>query len=66
MRNTVLVIVGVVLTFFGVVFALQGVGFLPGSAMTGVALWAILGPIIAIVGLVCIGLAVVGFRRRTR
>ncbi|GAA1695369.1 hypothetical protein [Fodinicola feengrottensis] len=65
MRNTVLVIVGILLTFFGAVFALQGVGILPGSAMTGVMLWAILGPIIAIVGLVCIGLAVAGFRRRS-
>lgn len=38
----------------GCVFTLQGLGYLAGSAMTGVTLWAIVGPIVAIVGLVLI------------
>jgi hypothetical protein len=54
---------GAVLTLAGVVFTLQGVNVLPGSAMSGVTLWAIVGPIVAIVGLVMLG---VGFARRRR
>ena len=55
------VVIGVVLVAAGVVFTLQGVGVLPGSFMTGQTLWAILGPIIALVGL---ALAGVGILRR--
>jgi hypothetical protein len=38
----------------GAVFALQGLGYLAGSAMTGVTLWAVVGPILAVVGVVLI------------
>ena len=65
MRNTVFVIVGILLAFFGAVFTFQGLGYLPGSAMSGVMLWAILGPIIAIVGLVALGFGVAGMLRRS-
>jgi putative exporter of polyketide antibiotics len=65
MRNTVLVIVGILLAFFGAIFTFQGLGYLPGSAMTGVTLWAILGPIIAIIGLIALGIGIAGFRRRS-
>jgi len=34
----------------GVVFTLQGVGVIGGSFMSGSALWAVLGPIIALAG----------------
>ena len=62
MRMTWFVLgLGVVLTLLGVVFTLQGLDILPGSGMSGVALWAIVGPIMAIVGLVLLG---VGFARR--
>jgi len=36
------------------VWTLQGVGVLAGSAMTGVTLWAIVGPILAIGGVVLV------------
>jgi drug/metabolite transporter superfamily protein YnfA len=62
MTRPVLVAVGAVLVLFGGVFALQGVGVLGGSAMSGETLWAILGPIIAVVGL---GVVVLALRRRT-
>ena len=52
--------VGVVLIIFGAVFFLQGINVLGGSGMSGKTLWAILGPVIALVG---VGL-VVGGRRR--
>ena len=62
MKTTVLVVVGAVLLLLGGTFTLQGLGYLKGSAMTGVTLWAVLGPIIAVIGLV---IAIVGIRRRS-
>lgn len=60
MRNGLLIGVGVLVTVAGVVFALQGFGVLGGSAMSGTSLWAVLGPVIAIAGLI---LAMIGLRR---
>jgi hypothetical protein len=48
------VLAGVVLVIVGCVFTLQGLGYLPGSPMTGVTLWAIVGPVLAVVGIVLI------------
>jgi hypothetical protein len=53
-RKTALVALGAVLVVIGAVFTLQGLGYLAGSAMTGVTLWAIVGPIVAIIGLIMI------------
>jgi hypothetical protein len=61
MRRVVLVGVGVLLTLAGVIFTLQGVGVLGGSVMSGVTLWAVAGPVIALAGLV---LVVIGLRDR--
>lgn len=55
--------VGVVLLIFGVIFGLQGLGVLGGSAMSGKTVWAVLGPLIALAGL---GLIVGGRRGRNR
>jgi signal peptidase I len=52
-----LVIVGVLLTLAGTVFALQGFGVLGGSMMSGNNFWAAAGPVIAVVGLVLLALA---------
>jgi hypothetical protein len=62
MINRVLVAVGVVAIVAGVTFALQGFGVVGGSAMSGSSLWAALGPLIALAGL----LAVVAGVRRLR
>ena len=59
-RRPALVAVGVVVAVLGVVFTLQGLGFLGGSPMTGSTLWAILGPVIALLGII---VAVYGLRR---
>jgi hypothetical protein len=56
----VLLVVGVLLVLTGAVWTLQGLDVLGGSAMSGVTLWAIIGPIVAIAGLV---LAYLGARR---
>jgi uncharacterized membrane protein len=47
-----LVIVGGLLALAGITFGLQGMGVLGGSAMSGKTLWAVLGPVIAVVGVV--------------
>jgi len=60
MNKPVLITIGVVLVVLGGVWALQGLGFIGGSAMTGSTLWAIIGPIIVVAGIV---LVVLGFRR---
>ena len=60
MRRVALVVVGVLVTLAGIVFTLQGVGVLGGSAMSGVTFWAVAGPVIALVGL---AIAAIGLRR---
>jgi hypothetical protein len=62
MSRIVGIIAGIVITAAGVLFTLQGLDVLGGSGMSGRTLWAVLGPIIAIVGLV---LVVRSARRRT-
>ncbi|WP_194410456.1 hypothetical protein [Microbacterium cremeum] len=57
------VVVGVILSAVGLVWTLQGLGVLGGSAMSGSALWAIIGPIVLVAGLVLIG---IGIARRRR
>jgi hypothetical protein len=58
----VLLVIGVLLVLTGTLWTLQGLDVVGGSAMSGVTLWAIIGPIVAVVGLV---LAILGARRRT-
>jgi len=53
-RKPAVIIAGAVLVLFGTVFTLQGLGYLAGSAMTGVTTWAIVGPVVAVVGVVLI------------
>lgn len=51
---------GVLLVLFGGVWTLQGLDVLGGSAMSGVTIWAVVGPIVALAGIV---LLVIGLRR---
>ncbi|HJY93424.1 MAG TPA: hypothetical protein VJ371_00615, partial [Streptosporangiaceae bacterium] len=57
-----LAVAGSLITVAGVVFALQGVGVIGGSFMSGTTIWAVAGPVIALAGLALITLA----WRRTR
>jgi hypothetical protein len=61
MRGSLAVALGGILFFAGLVFTLQGLGYLEGSAMTGVAFWAFAGPVIAGFG---VALLIVGLRGR--
>jgi drug/metabolite transporter superfamily protein YnfA len=63
MRRPALVAAGVVATLFGIVFTLQGLGILGGSPMSGSTIWAFIGPIIALCGIVVIVFALRGGRR---
>jgi len=56
---------GVVLSAVGLVWTLQGLDVLRGSVMSGSSLWATIGPIVLLVGLVLIGIAIaIAIRRR--
>ena len=50
MNKNLRVGLGVLLVLVGLIWTLQGVGWLAGSPMTGVTLWAIIGPIVALLG----------------
>ena len=52
---------GALLVVVGAVWTLQGLGYLGGSVMSGVTFWAVVGPVVALLGLL---LAVVGGRGR--
>lgn len=58
-------VVGVILIAAGVIWTLQGFNVIGGSVMSGSSLWAVLGPIVFLVGLVAIVIAVLIARRRT-
>ena len=63
MRGWLWVVLGVLLVLVGGLWMLQGLDVLGGSAMSGKTLWAVVGPIVALVGL---GLAVFGARQVRR
>jgi hypothetical protein len=63
MKGWVPLTLGLLAVVVGAVWTLQGLGYVGGSVMSGVTLWAIVGPIVAVAGLVLI---VVGLRARSR
>jgi uncharacterized membrane protein len=52
---------GILLIFLGALWTLQGMDVLSGSKMSGASIWSVIGPIVALAGLVLI---VLGVRRR--
>jgi hypothetical protein len=65
MRQVLLAVIGVAAAVAGIVVTLQGLGYVGGSFMSGATVWAIIGPIVALAGLVLIVVASRS-RRRTR
>jgi len=63
MKGWLSMVLGLLAILLGAVWTLQGLNVLSDSKMSGVTAFAIIGPILAIVGLVLI---VVGMRIRTR
>ena len=52
MTRMVLLVMGVVLILMGVLWTMQGLDLVGGSAMSGQTLWAVVGPIVVVVGAV--------------
>ena len=59
MRTIILAGLGVLIMLAGVIFTLQGFGVIGGSVMSGVTLWAVAGPVIALAG---VAIAAFGLR----
>jgi hypothetical protein len=60
MKNVLLVVAGALVTIAGAIWALQGFNVIGGSFMSGNSMWAIIGPLVALAGLVILAL---GWRR---
>jgi len=63
MRKIGLAVLGALVALAGAVWTLQGLGYIGGSFMSGATLWAVIGPIVLLVGLAIIYLALRGRRR---
>jgi len=63
MRQIVLVVIGLAAVLAGLVWTLQGLGYVGGSFMSGATVWAVIGPIVALAGL---ALIMLGLRSRRR
>lgn len=50
MRKWLPVLVGLVMVVSGLVWTLQGLGYVEGSPMTGQPVWAVVGPAVAGLG----------------
>jgi hypothetical protein len=60
-NRRVSLVIGVVLVLVGILWTLQGLDILGGSGMSGVGIWAVIGPFVALIGIV----VALGGRRRT-
>ena len=63
-RNWPYLVGGILLAAMGLIWTLQGLNILGGSVMSGVTVWAVIGPIVMVVGLVLIGIGVARARKR--
>lgn len=63
MRRVVLVVAGAAAVLAGLVWTVQGLGYVGGSFMSGARLWAVVGPLVVVAGVMLIGF---GLRARRR
>jgi hypothetical protein len=59
MGKVIALVLGGVMLVVGGLWTLQGLGYLTGSPMTGVTFWALVGPVVAGLG---VALVIVGYR----
>jgi len=59
MKKALPLVLGGLMLLVGLVWTLQGLGYMTGSPMTDVSFWAIVGPVVGGFGL---ALMVVGYR----
>jgi len=62
MTRALLVVLGALIVIVGIVWTMQGLGYVTGSFMTGATLWAVIGPVTAVAGLALIAFGLL--RRR--
>ncbi len=63
MKQLVATIIGALIALTGIVWTLQGLGYISGSFMTGATVWAVIGPVVLVAGLAIIVLALRSWRR---
>ncbi|GGO23682.1 hypothetical protein [Micromonospora parathelypteridis] len=63
MRGWLTLTLGLLAVVIGAVWTVQGLGYVSGSVMTDEKIWAVLGPLVALAGLVVLWL---GLRSRRR
>lgn len=63
MRGWLALGLGLLAVVVGCLWTLQGLGYVGGSAMSGETVWAIVGPVVGLAGLLAI---VLGLRARSR
>ncbi|MEU7803731.1 hypothetical protein AB0J14_01135 [Micromonospora arborensis] len=63
MRGWLTLTLGLLAVVVGAVWTVQGLGYVSGSVMTDEKIWAVLGPLVALAGLVVLWL---GLRSRRR
>ena len=56
-------VLGLLAIVLGGLWTLQGLDLVGGSVMSGVGIWAVIGPVVAVAGLILI---VIGVRRRAK
>ena len=64
MNRTLLTPVGVLFILVGLLWVLQGTGYLGGSGMSGVAFWAVIGALLIAAGIVLVILGRRALRER--
>ena len=63
LRGWTLMVSGLLCVVLGGLWTLQGLDLVSGSLMSGVTVWAVVGPLLVVAGL---ALIVLGVRRRTK
>jgi len=54
MKKLAVVLLGVLILVVGLIWTFQGLGYLEGSAMSGEETWALIGPLVAGLGVALI------------
>jgi hypothetical protein len=63
LRRMVPLTLGLLMAAAGLLWTLQGLGYIGGSSMSGESFWAIVGPVVGGLG---VALVIVGFHRGDR
>ncbi|SCF25114.1 hypothetical protein [Micromonospora chokoriensis] len=63
MRGWLALTLGLLAVVIGAVWTVQGLGYVTGSLMTDVRIWAVIGPLVSLAGLVVLWF---GLRSRRR